>query len=197
LKAESGSKLSKRTLAALTPTGRVPVLVEDDGFVIWDTLAIAEFLAERHADQPLWPVDARQRARARSLCAEMHSGFGALRQHFPVNIEARLPEVGAMVLAREPAVAHDVARIDAMWREQMQTTGGPFLFGAYSIADAFYAPVCTRLRTYGVPVSADANTYIERIHATGSMRRWVAEALAEKDFLGFEEPYRSAPSASP
>jgi glutathione S-transferase len=187
----------KRTLAALTPTGRVPVLVDDDGFIIWDTLAIAEFLAERHADRPLWPVAARQRARARSLCAEMHSGFGALRQHLPVNIEARLPEVGAMVLAREPAVANDIARIDAMWSEQIRLSGGPFLFGAYSIADAFYAPVCTRLRTYGIPVGPDTEAYMERIFATRSMRRWVAEALAEKDFLGFEEPYRSAPSASP
>ncbi len=186
----------KKTLFALTPTGRVPVLV-DDGFVVWDTLAIAEYLAERHPALALWPRDLRQRARARSLCAEMHSGFGALRQHCPVNIEASLPDVGAMLMAREPAVRQDVARVDALWSDQLRASGGPFMFGVYSIADAFYAPVATRLRTYGIALSEPAAGYVQRIFATRSMQRWVADALAEKDFLGFEEPYRSAPGSSP
>ena len=93
----------KATVAALSPAGKVPILVEDDGFSVWDTLAIAEYLAEKHAGKALWPRDARQRARARSVCAEMHSGFGALRNHFGMNIEASLPQVGARVLAENPA----------------------------------------------------------------------------------------------
>ena len=91
----------KQTLGALTPTGKVPLLV-DGTLAVWDTLAIAEYLAERFPEHPLWPRDAAQRARARSLCAEMHSGFGALRQHCPMNIEASLPDIGAQKLADLP-----------------------------------------------------------------------------------------------
>lgn len=188
---DAGSSF-KRTMAALTPTGRVPVLV-DDGLVIWDTLAITEYLAERFPDHGVWPADARRRARARSLVCEMHAGFGALRSHFPVNIEAHLPEVGARVMAEEPAVAADVARIEAMWCEALADGGGPFLFGAFSAADAFYAPVATRLRTYGVRIAPAAQAYIDRLYALPAMRRWIDEALAERDFLPFEEPYRRAP----
>ena len=100
----------KRALEAVAPTGKVPVLV-DDGFAVWDTLAIAEYLAEKFPDKGLWPAGQRDRARARSLCAEMHAGFAALRNHFPMNIEASLPEVGAAKLREVPEVGRDVARM--------------------------------------------------------------------------------------
>ena len=181
----------KRTLGAVSPTGKVPVLV-DEGFVVWDTLAIAEYLAERFAQHALWPADRLQRARARSLCAEMHSGFGALRQHCPQNLEAVLPEVGRQVMA-EPAVAADLARLQALWGEALSASGGPFLFGDFSIADAYYAPVAGRLRTYDLPVNPTIAAYRDRVLASPAVAEWTRQALAEHDFLAFEEPYRQAP----
>jgi glutathione S-transferase len=182
----------KGEVVRLNPAGRVPVLV-DDGIAVWDTLAIAEYLAERFPDKHLWPADVRARARARSVCAEMHSGFGALRSHFGMNIEAALPEVGARVLAEQPEVRTDVARILAMWSELLAAHGGPMLFGAFGIADAFFAPVVMRLRTYGVPVPVPAPiaAYLERVVALPGVAAWIADALAEHDFLPFEEAYRS------
>ena len=181
----------KRSVGAVSPTGKVPVLV-DEGFIVWDTLAIAEYLAERFPEQALWPRDRLQRARARSLCAEMHSGFGALRNHCPMNIEASLPEVGQQVLASQPAVVADLARVQALWGEALAASGGPFLFGEFSIADAYYAPVVARLRCYGLPVNAACQAYMDQVWAAPGVAAWVAEALAERDFLAFEEPYRQA-----
>ena len=183
----------KRAILAVTPTGRVPVLVDDDGFAIWDTLAIAETLAERFPDRLLWPAEAHARARARSLCAEMHSGFGALRSHCPMNIEAALPERGARVLAEQAGVAADLARITAMWTDALATSGGPFLFGAFGIADAYFAPVAARLRTYALPVPPVVAAYVERLWASEGVSAWVRDAQAEQDFLAFEEPYRRQP----
>jgi glutathione S-transferase len=184
-----GSKFKTEALR-LNPTGRVPVLI-DDGLAVWDTLAIAEYLAERFPEKHLWPADMRTRARARSVCAEMHSGFGALRNHFGMNIEASLPEVGARVLAEQPEVRDNVARIVAMWSELLEQRGGPMLFGSFSIADAYFAPVVMRLRTYGVPVPAPIAAYCERVVALPGVAAWIADALAEHDFLPFEEAYRS------
>ncbi|HET9205800.1 MAG TPA: glutathione S-transferase, partial [Burkholderiaceae bacterium] len=181
----------KRRIAEVTPTGRVPVLV-DDGLAIWDTLAIAEYLAERFPQHALWPRDARQRARARSLCAEMHSGFSSLRSHCPQNIEASLPAVGARVLKEQSGVRSDLERVQALWADALQNSGGPFLFGAFGIADAFFAPVAGRIRTYGLPVSDTAHGYIERVFAHPAVVAWVRDALAERDFLQFEEPYRTS-----
>jgi glutathione S-transferase len=180
-----------RELGRYTPVAKVPVLLID-GFAVWDTLAIVDTLAERMPEQPLWPRDALQRARSRSLCAEMHAGFSALRSQCPMNIEASLPEVGARVLAEDAAVGRDLARIDAMWSEELAASGGPFLFGAFGIADAYYAPVVARARTYGLPLSPAASAYAERVWAAPGVSHWVADALAEKDFLDFEEPYRKA-----
>jgi glutathione S-transferase len=181
----------KRTLATIAPSGRVPVLV-DDGFAVWDTLAIAEYLAEKFPNKALWPASMRERARARSLCAEMHAGFAALRNSLPMNIEASLPEVGARKLRDEPQVARDVARIVAMWSEQLAVSGGPFLFGGFGIVDAYYAPVCTRFRTYGVALPPDAAAYARRALEMPAMQSWEAEARAEGDFLAEDEPYRKA-----
>ena len=180
----------KTAVARLSPAGRVPVLV-DDGLVVWDTLAIAEYLAERFPEKQLWPVDARARARARSVCAEMHAGFGALRSHFGMNIEAVLPEVGARVLAEQPEVRENVARIVTMWNELLEQHGGPMLFGAFGVADAFYAPVVMRFRTYAVPVPPPVAAYMQRLVVLPGVAAWIADALAEKDFLPFEEAYRT------
>jgi glutathione S-transferase len=179
----------KRAVAAVSPAGRVPVLV-DGGLAIWDTLAIAEYVAEKCPAKHLWPADAAARARARSVCAEMHSGFSALRSACPMNIEASLPETGALVWRDQPAVRADVARIVQMWTGLLDASGGPLLFGAFSIADAFYAPVCMRLFTYALPVPPAVRAYMERVRALPGVAAWIAAALAEKDFLDFEEPYR-------
>jgi glutathione S-transferase len=180
----------QRDVARYSAAGRVPVLMID-GFAVWDTLAISETLAERFPDRALWPRDALQRARARSLCAEMHAGFAALRNACPMNIEAALPEVGQRVLAEQEAVRRELARIDAMWSEALAASGGPFLFGAFGIVDAFYAPVVARTRTYGLPLSDAARAYGERIWATPAVAAWVAGALAEHDFVAVDEPYRT------
>ena len=181
----------KATVGSVSPAGKVPVLV-DDGFAVWDTLAIAEYVAEKFADEPLWPRDAKRRARARSVCAEMHSGFGALRNAFGMNIEASLPEVGARVLAENADARADLARMIALWQSALSESGGPFLFGEYAIADAYFAPVVMRLRTYALPVPADIAAYVERAIAAKGTAAWIRDALAEKDFRQFEEPYRTS-----
>ena len=177
----------RQAVARHSPAGLVPVLL-DDGFAVWDTLAIAEYLAERHP--AVWPADRRQRARARSLAAEMHSGFGALRSHCPMNIEAALPEVGARIWAEQPEVQRNLARIESAWAECLAVSGGPFLFGDFCATDAMYAPVCMRLITYALPVSDTTRGYMQRVAATPGVAAWIGDALAEQDFLDFEEPYR-------
>ncbi len=183
----------KAALARIAPNGRVPLLVDDDGFAVWDTLAIAEYLAERFPDRALWPADAKARARSRSLCAEMHAGFAALREHCPMNIEAELPEVGPRLLQSQPGVADDLARIGAMWEEALAASGGPFLFGRFGIVDAYYAPVGARITTYGLPVPAVARDYIRRVFAVPAVQAWCAAAREEHDYIADDEPYRPAP----
>ena len=180
----------KAAAHAVNPVGKVPALVDGD-LAVWDTLAIAEYLAEQFPDKHLWPADKADRARARSVCAEMHSGFGALRSHCPMNIEASLPAVGQLVWRDQPGVRADVQRLESMWRSLLQGHGGKhFLFGDFSIADAFFAPVCMRLKTYALPVAADTAAYIERVSQAPGVAAWISDALAEQDFLAFEEPYR-------
>jgi len=179
----------KATLRPLSPTGKVPLLVDGD-LVVWDTLAIAEYVAEKFPGKALWPADQAARARARSICAEMHSSFTGLRSHCPMNIEARLPEAGALVWRDQPAVRSDVARLVAMWQQCLQTSGGPMLFGDFGVADAYFAPICMRLVTYALPVPADIQAYVQRVCALPGVKAWIDGALAEQDFLDFEEPYR-------
>jgi glutathione S-transferase len=181
----------KADVMRLNPVGKVPVLV-DDGFAVWDTLAIAEYLAEKFPEKKLWPADVKARARARSVCAEMHSGFGALRNHFGMNIEASLPDVGQRVLAEQPQARADLDRIVQMWSELLTTSKGPLLFGEFSIADAYFAPVVKRIVTYGLPVPPAIQAYVERVQALPSVVAWTKDALAEHDFLPFEESYRSS-----
>jgi glutathione S-transferase len=179
----------KRQVLPLNPVGKVPVLV-DGGLAVWDSLAIAETLAERFPDKHLWPADPAARARARSICAEMHAGFTALRMHCPMNIEASLPDIGALVWRDKPGVHADMARLQAMWEELLAQHGGPMLFGSFSIADAYYAPVCMRLRTYALPVSPTVQAYIDRVTALPAVADWITGALAEQHFVVEDEPYR-------
>ncbi|MFM2399661.1 MAG: hypothetical protein RL341_1818 [Pseudomonadota bacterium] len=179
----------KQAILQISPAGRVPVLIDGD-LTVWDTLAIAEYVAETFPEKQLWPADKKLRARARSVCAEMHSGFGALRGNFPMNIEASLPEIGKKILAEKPEVQADVDRIVSMWSALLNASGGPLLFGQFSVADAYFAPVVMRLRTYGVPVPAQIAQYMDRVVALPGVAAWIADALAEKIYLDFEEPYR-------
>jgi glutathione S-transferase len=125
----------------------------------------------------------------------MHSGFGALRSHFPMNIEASLPDVGARVLREQPAVVADLQRLQALWESLLARHDGPLLFDRFSIADAFFAPVVMRLQTYAVPVTARVADYLRAVQALPGVQAWVEAALAEHDFRPFEEPYRQAPAA--
>jgi glutathione S-transferase len=188
---EAADSQFKQAILKVNPAGRVPVLV-DEGLAIWDSLAIAEYLAEKFQDRALWPRERQARARARSVCAEMHSGFGALRSHCGMNIEAALGEVGRRIWDEQPAVRSDVGRIVQMWTGLLAEHKGPMLFGEFSIADAFFAPVCTRIRTYGLPVPAEIGAYIERVYALPAVQAWVADALQEQDFVPFDEPYRKS-----
>ncbi len=183
----------KDQLLELAPTGKVPLLIDGE-FAVWDTLAIAEYLAEKFPALQLWPTHTRHRARARCLCAEMHSGFAALRSSFPMNIEASLPEVGERVMRESGEAARDLERIEQMWTQQLAASGGPFLFGEFGIADAYFAPVCTRIQTYGLAVNPASRGYLERIFALPAFQSWRQDALAERDFLDFDEPYRKRPS---
>ena len=182
----------KKTMGDVTPVGKAPALV-DDGFVIWDTLAIAEYLAEKFPAKALWPHDVQSRARARSICAEMHSGFGALRSACPMNIEADLALTGQLIWRDKPAVRADVARIVAMWSELLAQHEGPMLMGEFGIVDAFFAPVCMRLKSYALPVPPLVTAYIERLCMLPGVKAWIDDALLENDFRDFEEPYRMAP----
>jgi glutathione S-transferase len=174
--------------------GKVPVLV-DDGFTVWDTLAIAEYLAEKYPEFHLWPTDVKARARARSVCAEMHSGFGALRSNFPMNIEAHLPGVGAKVLAEKADARADLARIVQLWTNLLSAHGGPFLFGKYCIADAYFAPVVKRIIGYALPVPPVVAAYVAAIESSAGVVAWTKEALVEHDFIDFDEPYRKSGKA--
>jgi glutathione S-transferase len=179
----------KTALKDVNPVGKVPVLVHD-GLTVWDTLAIAEYVAEQFPDKKLWPQERTARARARSVCAEMHSGFSGLRSACPMNIEAHLPEIGALALRDKPAVRADLERICSLWSGLLEEHGGPMLFGHFTVADAYFAPVCSRLRTYGLPLPADIAAYVDRVLALPGVAAWVDGALQEADFLDFEEPYR-------
>jgi glutathione S-transferase len=186
----SGSQF-KEVVGTINPQGKVPVLVDGE-LAVWDSLAICEYAAERFPEHHLWPQDAKARARARSVCAEMHAGFSALRNHCPMNIEASLPHIGALVWRDQPAVRADVQRIVGMWTELLEQHGGPMLFGGFSVADAYFAPVCARIRNYALPVPGHITDYVRRVYALPGVQAWVEGALAEKDFVEFDEPYRTS-----
>ncbi|WP_426195395.1 glutathione S-transferase family protein [Massilia sp. DWR3-1-1] len=163
-------------IAAYSGAGRVPVLIAGD-ITIWDSLAICEYVAEQFPDLQLWPSDVATRAMARAVSAEMHSGFSGLRSAMPMNLKARLPGRG-----RTAEAQGDIGRICEIWEECLSRFGHhDFLFGAFSIADAFFAPVVMRFKTYGVSLAPALQAYCERVENHPAVARWMREALAETD----------------
>ncbi len=183
----------RQTVDAITPTGKVPVLL-DGPLAVWDTLAIAEYLAEQFPEKHLWPQDKAARARARSVCAEMHAGFTGLRSNCPMNIEASLPEVGALIWRDKPAVRSDVARLVAMWQGLLAAHGGPMLFGEFCIADAYFAPVCMRLKTYALPLPHDVAAYVDSVCALPAVKSWVKGHWLKKTFWTLKSRTDSSPN---
>ena len=167
---------------AFSPSGRVPCL-HDGGVVVWDSLAIAEYLAERHPG--MWSADPIARAWSRSVAAEMHSGFGALRNEMTMCIRERVD-----VRPWSPALQQDIDRVTAIWNEGRSRfgAGGAFLCGAFSLADAFYAPVAFRFRTYDVQPEGAAGRYLHDLLAHPWLRAWEAAALAETAVVEADEP---------
>jgi glutathione S-transferase len=173
-----------------SPVGKVPVLVDGD-VAVWDSLAIVEYLAEKFPERGIWPSNGAARARARSICAEIHSGFKALRDALPMNCELRLDWAPG-----DLKVQRDIARIVDLWSDCRARHGGngPFLFGAFSAADAFYAPVVRRFLGFDVKLSDVAVSYVATMNALPAMRAWVTAGLSEHDFVEIDEPYREPPA---
>lgn len=168
---------AQQRILQYSATGKVPVL-KDGELTIWDSLAICEYLAEKYPEKRLWPEKSAARAHARAISAEMHSGFTNLRTQMPMNVRREIP---GRIRTRE--VLTDIARIEAIWNDCRNRFGrqGPFLFGAFCIADAMYAPVVSRLRTYGVTLAGAAGQYAGAIHALPAMQEWIAGANAETE----------------
>lgn len=158
-------------IETLSPNRRVPALHDND-LVLWDSLALCEYINERYLDGAAWPKDMQRRALARAVVAEMHSGFAALRREMPMNV-LREPAPLAQISAEAQA---DIHRICTLWRELIGRFDGPFLFGEFSIADCFYAPVATRFQSYAVSVSSVERGYIDTLYRTPAMQRWLSEA---------------------
>lgn len=175
---------SKQTLLRYSGAGKVPVLRHGE-LIIWDSLAICEYLAEKHPEKRLWPADAAVRAHARSTSAEMHSGFGNLRSQMPMNVRRKIPN---RATTREASA--DIARIQEIWEECRSRFGGtgPFLYGEFSIADAMFAPVVSRFHTYGVALSDTGADYSRHILALPAFLEWVAAANAETEVNPSYEP---------
>ena len=166
---------SKAEILRHSPAGRVPVLLHGE-FIVWDSLAICEYLAETWPDAGLWPADRGARVLARSISAEMHSGFAELRKHMSMDVTAKHPGEG-----RTPEVLAEIERITQLWRDARARFGadGPFLFGHFSNADAMYAPVCTRFDTYGVELDEVSQAYVSTVLSLPAMREWYAAGAAE------------------
>jgi glutathione S-transferase len=172
-----------RQIAEFSPSGRVPVLLLDD-MAVWDTLAIAETVAERWPDRKLWPGDAVARAHARSISAEMHAGFEALRSKMPMNCRA----MGRRV-ALPDELTRDIDRIFDIWSDCYRRYGdnGSWLFGEFSIADAMYAPVVLRLRTYGINLPESARHYANRVLQSDAMQEWLLACETETEVIEQDE----------
>lgn len=163
----------QQALRKKSPSGRVPVLIDGEA-VVPETIAILEYLHDKYPAKGIWPSDRLRRAQARSVSAEMHGGFVALRDAAPMNLRASHPgKVDADLVAR------DLRRIEEIWGDLTSESGGPFLFGKFSGADAMFAPVATRIRTYALPVSDVAMEYVEAIYSLPAFQEWLAEAIKE------------------
>jgi glutathione S-transferase len=175
---ESTDPDTRAELLLLAPSFRVPCL-RVDGAEIWDTLAIAEYLNERFPRAGLYPADPLQRAHCRSISAEMHSGFANLRSALPMNLRASYSSFKVW-----SGVEADVERIRTIWADCLDRYGGPYLFGAApTVADAMYAPVCTRFRTYGIELGATLDAYCATVYAWPPMQEWLAAAAEEPDII--------------
>lgn len=167
---------NRAELLLLSPTVLVPRL-NHEGASVWDTLAIAEYLYELRPDGGLWPADRIARAHCRSVSAEMHAGFYNLRSALPMNLKAHYRDFRVFTGARS-----DISRVLTIWRECLSLYGGPFLFGSRpTVADAMYAPVCTRFRTYNVELEPAAQSYCDQILSWPPLKEWIAEALNEPE----------------
>ena len=173
----------KRAISAFTPAGKVPALLDGE-IQVWESLAIMDHVADLKPDLPVWPREPAARAMARSIAAEMHAGFSALRGACPMNIARQFHPRD-----RGAKVAADVARITAIWRDARTRFGesGPFLFGAFSAADAMFAPVTARLTGYGIAVDPVSATYVEAVQATRGYQSWRMAALAEPWIIDEDE----------
>jgi glutathione S-transferase len=190
----SGTGEPNASNRSFSPTGRVPCL-HDGATVVWDSLAIAEYLAERHPD--MWPADPSVRAWARSVCAEMHSGFSTLRNEMTMCVRERVD-----VRPWSPGLVKDIARVTDIWSEGRSRFAqeGPYLCGAYSLADAFYAPVAFRFRTYGVAPEGAAGAYLKAALLHPIVREWETAALKETTIIDDDEPrilYRDKIASNP
>ncbi|MDE2149564.1 MAG: glutathione S-transferase family protein [Gammaproteobacteria bacterium] len=176
---------SKARQLAYSPAGKVPALIDGE-ITVWDSLAIVEYLAEKFPDRGIWPRDPAARTRARSICAEMHSGFPALRNSMPMNLRGRHPGCG-----RTPETLADIARIVAVWEDCRAYfgAGGAFLFGAFCAADVFYAPVVTRFVTYDVQLPPTAAAYRDAVLALSALREWTAAGATEPERIAMSELY--------
>ncbi|ARV74636.1 glutathione S-transferase family protein [Vibrio campbellii] len=169
-----------KTLEGITPTAKVPTLV--DGYAtVWDSLAILEYVNEQYLQGRAWPSNSIERAKARAIASEMHSGFFDLRNKLPMNIRARRK------VDLTDGVCKDIARIDAIWAEQAKLYPNGWLFGEWSIADAMYAPVALRFQTYGIKLSESAKAYQQKVLASESLKQWLEEASQETDIVEGDE----------
>lgn len=185
----------ERNINALSPTGLVPVLWEgepESGLATFDTIAILERLHELFPEAGVWPIDPFARARARSLVADFHAGYQHLRGAMPMNIRSSYPGKGM-----SPEVAGEIERLCAHWRATRTRfgTGGPFLFGDFCAADAYFTPVVSRFVTYAVALDVDAGNYRDTLLGTRAMRGWTEAALLETDFVAMDEPYAKRDSS--
>jgi len=170
---------SKEEIRRYSPSGKVPALVDGD-VTVWESLAICEYLAERHPEKQLWPADSKARAFARAVSSEMHAGFARLRTHMSMNCRKRWPDKG-----RAPGVQDDIDRVAAVWNSCRAGFGtdGPFLFGQFSIADAMFAPVVLRFETYVVPLDAMCRAYSDTMLALPALQQWIEGGRAETEVL--------------
>lgn len=177
---------AKAQILRHSPAGQMPIL-RDGAITVWDSLAICEYLAERFPAQQLWPAYSAARALARAICAEMHAGFAQMRQHMSMNIRGHFPGLGMT-----PDVAQDIKRIQTIWRDCRARFGndGPYLCGAFSIADAFFAPVVLRFATYAPPLDDNAHAYMATLLALPALQEWIAAGKAETETIPALEIYR-------
>jgi glutathione S-transferase len=165
---------TKELMLRYSPSGKVPSLITDSNDVVWESLAIMETVAEQHPELAMWPRDAAVRARARSVSTEMHAGFADLRAKMPMEIHTRAPGKGAAA-----ELLPSIARVEAIWRECLEKSGGPFLFGEFGIADAMFAPVVMRFNSYSPVLSDASRAYCERVTRLPEVAEWIDGARRE------------------